>query len=85
MRMFQIIREHLNRPIKKWIRFSDGCSAQFKSGFAAADLFDAPDVFDITSASFNFFESHEGKSTSDSIGSIVKCAFLRGVMKIDKA
>ena len=83
-RMFEVICEHLKQPIKKWVRFSDGCGAQFKSGYAAADLIHAPKVFDITSASFNFFESHEGKSISDSIGSIVKCAFIRGAMKCEQ-
>ena len=83
-RMFQIVREKLKRPILKWIRYSDGCSAQFKSGYVAADLFNAPETFQINNATFNFFESHEGKSTSDSIGSIVKCAFIRGVLKYEQ-
>ena len=34
---------------------------------------------------FNFFESHEGKNTSDSIGSIVKCSYIRGMLKSDQA
>ena len=80
-RMFQIVRERLGRPINNWIRFSDGCGAQFKSGFVAADIFDAPTTFDINTVAFNFFASHEGKSASDSIGSIVKCAFVRGMLK----
>ena len=83
-RMFQIVCDKLRRPINNWIRYTDGCGAQFKSGFAAADLFNAPDTFEIESATFNFFESHEGKITSDSIGSIVKCAFVRGVLKYEQ-
>ena len=33
---------------------------------------------------FNFFEAHEGKNVSDTIGSIVKCAFIRGIQKNDE-
>ena len=80
-RMFEIVREKLNQPIKNWIRFSDGCGAQFKSGYAVADLFNAKETFKLENAWFNFFESNEGKNTSDSIGSIVKCAFLRAILK----
>ena len=80
-RMFHIVRDKLQRPISNWARFTDGCGAQFKSGFTAADLFNALDILNLKSASFNFFESHEGKSISDSIGSIVKCAFVRGMMQ----
>ena len=32
-RMFQIVCEHLKCPITNWIRYSDGCGAQFKSGY----------------------------------------------------
>ena len=80
-RMFHIVRDKLQRPISNWARFRDGCGAQFKSGFTAADLFNALDIQNLKSASFNFFEPHEGKSISDSIGSIVKCAFVRGMMQ----
>ena len=31
-----------------------------------------------------FFESHEGKDASDSTGSIVKCAFIRGMLKSEQ-
>ena len=75
-RMFNILQEKLNRPIKNWIRYSDGCKGQFKSGYVAADLFQAPELFNVEHAEFNFFESHEGKSISDSIGTIIKCAFM---------
>ena len=43
-------------------------------------LLDVPEKFKINDCSFNFFESHEG-SCSDSIGSIIKCAFVRGILK----
>ena len=80
-RMFELFRDKLKRPVNNWIRYSDGCSAQFKSGFAIADMFESKELFNLNGVSFNFFESHEGKSVSDSIGSIVKCAFIRGMMK----
>ena len=80
-RMFELVRDKLKRPVNNWIRYSDGCSAQFKSGFAIADMFESKELFNLNGVSFNFFESHEGKSVSDSIGSIVKCAFIRGMMK----
>ena len=83
-RMFEIIREKISHPIRNWIRFSDGCGAQFKSGYAVADLFRTKESFNLENVCFNFFESHEGKNTSDSIGSIVKCAFLRGMLKSDQ-
>ena len=80
-RMFKILSEKLNCPITNWIRYNDGCGAQFKSGYVVSDMFHAPKKFGIKTVTFNFFESHEGKSTSDSIGSIVKCAFIRGMLK----
>ena len=48
-----------------------------------ADLFNVREIFNIPYAEFNYFESHEGKSTSDTIGSIVKGAFTRGTLKSD--
>ena len=44
-------------------------------------MFYAPNIFDVKRVSSNFFESHEGKSISDSIGSIVKCVFIREMLK----
>ena len=32
-------------------------------------------------ASFDYFETNEGKNISDTIGSIVKCTYLRGMLK----
>ena len=47
-------------------------------------MFEATEKFNIKNATFNFFESHEGKSTSDTIGSIVKCAFIRATFKSEQ-
>ena len=56
--MFQIVCEHLKRPLTNWIRYNDGCGAQFKSGYVVSDMFHAPNIFDVKIVSFNFFESH---------------------------
>ena len=40
--------------------WSDGCGAQPKSQFANEDLVQAKGIFELLSASFAFFESHEG-------------------------
>ena len=71
-RMFEIVKEKVNRKIKKWIRYSDGCGAQLKSGYVIADLLNVKDLFGLENINFNYFESHEGKNISDQIGSIVK-------------
>ena len=80
----EILREKLNRPLRNWVRYSNGCKGQFKSGYCVADLFEATEKFNIKNATFNFFESHEGKSTSDTIGSIIKCAFIRATFKSEQ-
>ena len=80
-RMFEMIRNDYGMVIEHWQRWSDGCGAQFKSRFVNHDLLQAQSSFNLTSASFSYFEAHEGKNTSDTIGSIVKCAFLKGIAK----
>ena len=45
----------------------------------------ATENYQVKSVSFNYFKSHEGKSCSDSIGSIVKCSFTRGMLKSQQA
>ena len=32
----------------------------------------------------SYFETNEGKNISDSVGSIVQCAFQRGIMKCNE-
>ena len=46
-----------------------------------ADLIDAPSKHNLQQAAFHYFASHEGKNTSDTIGSIVKSALKRGMFK----
>ena len=84
-RLFEIVREKLHRPLNHWIRYSDGCGAQFKSGYVVADMLRATENYQVKSVSFNYFEFHEGKSCSDSIGSIVRCSFTRSMLKSQQA
>ena len=77
-RMHTIIQEKLGRRFKNWGRFTDGCGSQFKSRFCNADAIEWASHFE--HVGFHYYESHEGKNISDTIGSIVKCAFLRGVI-----
>ena len=80
-RLFQIVREKIRPNIVNWFRFSYGCGGQFKSRHCIADLFTDIEKFQLSQAGFHLFESHEGKSSSDSIGSWVKCGIRRGMMK----
>ena len=51
------------------------------SKHCVADLMDAPTKFNLQQAGFHFFASHEGKNLSDTIGSHVKAALRRGMLK----
>ena len=62
--IFEIVCEKLHRPLNHWIRYSDGCGAQFKSGYVVADMLRATENYQVKSVSFNYFESHEGKFVS---------------------
>ena len=84
LRAFEIIRAFLNRPIKHWKRFSDGCAGQFRSRFVSARMWEMKKKLSLSNLSYDLFEAHEGKNTSDTIGSIVKCAFLRGMYSKDE-
>ena len=80
-RMFEMVRNKYGFIVNHWQRWSDGCGAQFKSKFVNHDLLQARDEFQLKNTGFCYFEAHEGKNTSDTIGSIVKCAFLKGIAK----
>lgn len=79
IRAFDIIRERVPHPIQHWVRYSDTCTGQFRSKFTMLKLVQAKEDLKLESAGWSFFEAHEGKNTSDTIGSIVKCAFLKAV------
>lgn len=42
------------------------------------------DELGLASISYDRFEANEGKSVSDTLGSISKCAFQRGIVKSDE-
>ena len=83
-RMFEILKEKLGRSFKYWKRFSDGCDGQFRSRYTVADLMKAPKRFNCDIVSFDYFEANEGKNISDTIGSIIKCAYIRGMHKTER-
>ena len=83
-RMFEILRDKCPHPITNWLRYSDGCASQFRSRKVNANLLSAPQDFNLQNVSFDYFEANEGKNISDSIGSIVKCAFQRGIAKSEQ-
>ena len=51
-RMFEIVREKLHRQLNHWIRYSDECGAQFKSGYVVADMLRPTENY---FESFNYF------------------------------
>ena len=77
----EIIRSQLGRQVNDWTRMSDGCGAQFKSRICVADLMKACKTYDLKQPAFHYFASHEGKNTSDTIGSIVKSLLQQGMFK----
>lgn len=49
-----------------------------------SQLLKAKETFRLNSASFCYFEAHEGKNVSDTIRSIVKCAFMKEINTFNK-
>ena len=47
-------------------------------------MFDMMKELSLSNLSYDLFEANEGENTSDTIGSIVKCAFLRGMYSKDE-
>ena len=79
-RMFEIVRSLIPHPVLKWQRWTDGCGEQFRSRFCNSDCLKANEKFGLEKSSWEYFEAHEGKNTSDTIGSLIKCAFLRAIV-----
>ena len=79
--MFRILRTEQGLNIDNWLRLSDGCASQFRSGFTNADLVMSKNKLNLKRITYAYYEANEGKNISDTIGSIVKCAFLRGQLK----
>ena len=80
--LFEIIREKVRPGKKNSACFSHSCSAKFKSGHCAANLFNNIGILKLTQVSFHYFESHKGKNSIDSIGSTNKCHFRHAILKI---
>jgi hypothetical protein len=82
-RLFSILRTQLGREIANWARFTDGAASQYRSRFVTAKLLSAQKDFGLQNVAYHYYEAHEGKNVSDSIGSIVKCAYLRAMANSD--
>ena len=61
--------------VKNISRLSDGCAAQFKSRHCNGDLRSLPQSLSVKQLTWNYYESHEGKNLSDTLGSLVKHSF----------
>ena len=74
----EIVQLRTGLFFKQIIRFTDGCGAQFKSRFCLADLCKmSGKVLDLDQSQkcrvqAHYFASHEGKSDSDTAGSLEK-------------
>ena len=71
-----------------WHRITDGCQGEFKSLKTTLRLGAAPtSVLGLSSddsdflITWNYYESHEGKSRSDGIGAVIKNSIERGIRK----
>ena len=62
-------------------RFSDGCASQFKSRHCNSDLKSLNEDLSVSQVTWHYFESHEGKNLSDTLGSIAKQAYKRGIKR----
>ena len=75
-RIVEIVQLKAGNIFKKIIRFSDGCGAQFKSRFCLADLCQMSGKVlgqdQECRVQAHYFASHEGKSDSDTAGSLEK-------------
>ena len=83
-RALKILQERTGLVFNRLIRVSDGCSAQFKSRFAIADLCHVGERLlgkPGATAEFVYFESNEGKSESDTAGSAVKLMVERMLLR----
>ena len=86
-RIVEIVKEKTGLSFHHLVRFSDGCGAQFKSRFCVDDLCQMPDK--VLHCSENndcrvqahYFASHEGKSDSDTAGSLEKLRAERVILR----
>ena len=81
--VFKYLKEKFGIDVKVWHRWSDQCSAQFKSSFTMHKLSVAREDLGLSQncvIHWHNFETNEGKNMSDSIGSCDKHAYEKGVM-----
>ena len=84
----EIHEEEFGLKIKYWHRVTDGCQAEFKSLKTILRLAESPQsVLKLPKSetdyfiTWNYFESHEGKSHSDGIGAIIKTTLEKAIRK----
>ena len=79
-RLFEIFTEECFPPLF-WGRWSDQCPGQFRSRFVNDKLLHIRErIFALLQVVlFMYFESHEGKNLSDTLGGLVKQAYARAV------
>ena len=81
--IMDIYEERIGVHPKLWIRFSDQCSAQFKSRYTVQKLLEAPESLNLDSkvVHMHYFEVGEGKNMSDELGSIFKRIYISAVAR----
>ena len=80
--MFEIFEAKVGFKPRRYIRWTDQCAGQFRSQFVVNNLFHIRDICpDLESATFKYFESHEGKNVSDLIGAMAKQSFARSISR----
>ena len=62
-----------------WEKFTDQCACQFRCQFVTHNLLRVQENVSphLRNVKFNYFESHEGKNFSDTIGALAKQALYR--------
>ena len=83
-----IHREEFGMEPRYWHRVTDGCQGEFKSLKTTLRLAASPQtVLNLPKSdkdyfvTWNYFESHEGKSRSDGIGALVKTTLEKAIRK----
>ena len=84
----EIHREEFGLQPRYWHRVTDGCQGEFKSlkttlrlGASPQTVLNLANTDEDFLVTFNYFESHEGKSRSDGIGAIVKTSMEKAIRK----
>ena len=87
-RAIDILRDNFGLEPRFWHRVTDGCQGEFKSlkttlrlGASPQSILKLPKADKDFLVTWNYFESHEGKSRSDGIGAIVKTSLEKAIRK----